>query len=106
MPLAELQSAAREANGILSRYGFASIDGKQFPVVCGSVARQRTTADAAFWANTQTAFHVLKTDLAGFSVATLPGKVVLFEGNSYRVNSVGDNGLRYSLTCEAEFKGR
>jgi len=106
MPLEELQSAAIEATGFLSRSSLGSVAGVQCTVICSSVTHSKDTADAGFWANAQTVFHVLKTDLAGFTREFLHGKVIIFEGTSLRINSVGDNGLRFSLTCDAQHKGR
>lgn len=106
MPLAELQSAAIEATGSLSRSSFATIAGVQCRVVCGTVTHAKNIADAGFWANAQTVFHVLKTDLTGHTLASLQGRTITFEGASLRINLVGDNGLRYALTCESTDKGR
>ncbi len=106
MPLEELQSAAIEATEFLSRSSLANVAGLNCTVICTAANFSKDTADAGFWANAQTVFHVLKTDLAGFTRESLHGKVIIFEGTSLRINSVGDNGLRFALNCEAQHKGR
>ena len=106
MPLEELQSAAIEATGILSRSSFATIAGVKCTVIAGNVTYSKDVADAGFWAQAQTVFHVLKTELAGFTRESLHGQPITFEGGTLRINSVGDNGLRYALTCDALHKGR
>lgn len=106
MPLSELQSAAEEATASLSRSSLASVAGVSCTVVCGQVTHSKNIADAGFWQNSQTVFHVLKTAMAGFTLESLHGKTVIFEGKTLRINSVSDNGLRFALTCEALDKGR
>lgn len=106
MPLEELQSAAEEATGILSRSSPGNIAGVKCNVICPSIVYSKDTADAGFWANSQTVFHVLKTELAGFTRESLHGKPITFEGSTLRIASVSDNGLRFALTLEALHKGR
>ena len=106
MPLEELQSAAEEATGFLSRSSHGYVAGVKCTVICPAVTHSKDTADAGFWANAQTVFHVLKSELAGFTRESLHGKPIIFEGTTLRINSIAENGLRFALTCDALHKGR
>lgn len=106
MPLEELTSAAKEATGYLSRSSPAVVAGVKCTVICSSANYSKDVADAGFFSNTATVFHVLKAELAGFTRESLHGKTIIFEGLTLRISSIADNGLRFAMTCESEHKGR
>ena len=102
----QLAGAAKESHAILARDEKATVCGRQVTLISTGVSSLKTVADAAFFGNAATTFHVLKTELTGFTVDTLQGQLVSFGQKTLRIAAVSDNGLHFALTLEAENKGR
>ncbi len=104
---AQFAGAIREAHGLLNRgeEERASVAGVFVTVITQGVTTQTNIADAGQWLNANSVFHVLKTDLAGFTADTLENKELIFKGKKYRILPVNDNGVHFVLTCEAFNKG-
>jgi hypothetical protein len=102
----QLAGAVSEIHGVLARNEKASVCGREVTLISTGVSSLKTVADAAFFGNSATTFHVLKSELTGFTVDTLQGQPVYFNQKTLRIVAVSDNGIHFALTLEAENKGR
>jgi len=86
----------------LARDSMATVNGRSFPVVVSAIDRTKAVEVDGFMNQESAPFSARKADLAGHSVNSLQGEILTFEGRSYRIAQVFDNGLSFTLRCTAK----
>lgn len=86
----------------LARDAMATVNGRSFPVVVSAVDRSKAVEINGFMNQESAPFSARKADLTGHTVDSLQGQVLTFEGRSYRIQQVFDNGISFTLRCVAK----
>lgn len=104
--LDELLGSSVEALSVLRRGPLGSIAGRPCNVCVDAVQRAKPlatgTAPVGFMPTVSAPFYVAKRDLQGHTVDSLLNQLMTFEGSTYRITKVTDNGLTFALETEAE----